>query len=74
MPPEHPLRVELAEEVHARPPDARQFALSRLLFRAVQVIRWTATRNGNNSTDSCGGLAVAPPLRAANYFNTLVGR
>jgi Protein of unknown function (DUF3422) len=51
LPPEHPLRIELAEEVHARPPDA---------FRSPFRVSYLALLSDPAASSRCRSASRAP--------------
>jgi uncharacterized membrane-anchored protein len=73
LPPEHPLRVELAEEVHARPPDAFRspFRVSYLALLSDSVNRHTEWEQFCELLHRFG---ITPPARADNHFSTRIDR
>lgn len=73
LPPDHPLRAELAEEVHARPPDAfsSPFRVSYLV-----LLRDSADHR-TEWVQFCALLrrfGIAPPAQASNHFSTRIDR
>ena len=71
LPPDHPLRAELAEEVHARPPDS---------FRSPFRVSYLALLNDSTDRDTewkqfCDLLrrfGITPPARTSNHFSTRI--
>jgi len=73
LPPDHPLRAELAEEVHARPPDAfrspfRVSYLALLSDSADRRAEW------EQFCELLRRFGITPPARAANHFSTRIDR
>jgi uncharacterized membrane-anchored protein len=77
FPPDHALRATLAEEIHARPPEAVQ-APARASYVAVLVESEQRTREFGHLCTLCDSLGVEPPVPGASHFraefNTERGR
>ena len=73
LPPDHPLRSELAEEVHARPPDAFRspFRVSYLVLLGDSTDRRTEWEQFSELLRRFG---VTPPARASNHFSTRIAQ
>ena len=73
VPLDHPLRRELAEEVHARPPDAFRspFRVSYLVLLGDSADRHTEWEQFSELLRRFG---VTPPARASNHFSARVDR
>jgi len=73
LPPDHPLRGELAEEVHARPPDAFKspFRVSYLALLSDSADRRT---EWDQFCELLRRFSVAPPTRVSNHFSTRIDR
>jgi len=73
LPPDHPLRAELAEEVHARPPDAFRspFRVSYLALLSDSADRRAEWERLCELLRRSG---VTPPVRVANHFSTRIDR
>ena len=73
LPPGHPLRAELAEEVHARPPDA-----FRSPFRASYLALLSDSADRSTEWEQFCELlrrfGITPPARASNHFSTRIDR
>ena len=69
LPPDHPDRALLAEEVHARPPEELDTP-SRITYVAVLVRREERDREWQHVASLCESFGVAPPPRDANHFAT----
>ncbi len=67
FPPDHALRVALADEIHARPPEAVQ-APARASYVAVLVETDQRAREFAQLCGLCESLGVAPPLPGASHF------
>jgi uncharacterized membrane-anchored protein len=73
LPQDHPLRSELAEEVHARPPDAltspfRVSYLALLSDSADRRAEWL------EFCELLRRFGITPPARASNHFSTRIDR
>jgi len=73
LPRDHPLRAELAEEVHARPPDAfgspfRASYLTLLSDSADRSTEW------EQFCELLRRFGITPPERASNHFSTRIDR
>ncbi len=77
FPPDHALRATLAEEIHARPPEAVQ-APARASYVAVLVESEQRTREFGHLCTLCDSLGVETPVPGASHFraefNTERGR
>jgi len=73
LPPQHPLRVELAEEVHARPPDAFKspFRVSYLALLSDAADRDT---EWEQFCELLRRFDVTPPARVTNHFSICIDR
>jgi uncharacterized membrane-anchored protein len=69
LPPDHPDRSFLAEEVHARPPEALE-SPSRITYVAVLVDRADRDREWQQVVALCKHFEVEPPPRDASHFAT----
>jgi len=69
FPPDHALRITLADEVHARPPEAMQ-APARASYVAVLVDAAERARELAHLTRLCEDHSVAPPAAQATHFRT----
>lgn len=69
LPPDHPDRASLAEEVHARPPDTLETP-SRISYVAVVVNPEERQREWQHVASLCEAFGVAPPLHDAYHFAT----
>jgi uncharacterized membrane-anchored protein len=67
LPPNHPDRVVLANEVHARPPEALETP-SRISYVAVLFDRDERDRESAHLRSLCETFGVAPPETEANHF------
>ena len=67
FPPDHALRATLAEEIHARPPEAVQ-APARASYVAVLVESEQRTREFGHLCTLCDSLGVEPPVPGASHF------
>jgi len=72
LPPDHPDRSFLAQEVHARPPEALDTP-SRITYVAVLVPRDDRDREWQRVVALCDHFDVQPPLRDASHFTTRLG-
>src|SRR5215472_8761062 len=71
-PPDHPERVALANEVHARPYEALQTP-QRAEYLALTVDRDEREQEILHLTELCRSFGVAPPIADASYFSALLG-
>jgi uncharacterized membrane-anchored protein len=69
FPPDHALRTTLADEVHARPPEAVQ-APARASYVAVLVDTDKRSAELAHLTSLCMAQGVAPPATGATHFRT----
>jgi uncharacterized membrane-anchored protein len=69
LPPDHPDRSILAEEVHARPPDALETP-SRITYVAILVNPEERDPEWQHVASLCETLGVAPPSRDTTHFAT----
>jgi len=72
FPPDHALRITLAEEVHARPPEAVQ-APARASYVAVLVDPAERARELAHITTLCNVHAIEPPPAGATHFRAQLG-
>jgi uncharacterized membrane-anchored protein len=72
LPPDHPERFVLAEEVHARPPEAVD-APARATYVAVLVDADDRDRERAHVAQLCERFAVAPPPPGATHFSARLG-
>ena len=72
LPPDHPQRLELADEVHARPPEALR-APARASYLALQVDPEDRERERQHLARLCGSHGVAPPPAGLNQFSAQIG-
>lgn len=70
--PDHPLRLLLANEVHARPPDVIETP-SCATYVAVLVDRADQERETTHLADLCAQFSVAPPEAGSNHFSAEIG-
>jgi uncharacterized membrane-anchored protein len=70
LPQDHPLRAELAEEVHARPPDAfsSPFRVSYIALLGDSAGEW------EQFCELLHRFGITPPARASNHFSTRIDR
>ena len=68
LPQDHPLRAELAEEVHARPPDAFRspFRVSYIALLSDSAGQW------EQLCELLHRFGITPPVRASNHFSTRI--
>lgn len=67
FPPDHALRAPLAEEIHARPPEAVQ-APARASYVAVLIANEQRAQELAHLHTLCTSLGVAPPAAGASHF------
>ncbi|KPF59146.1 hypothetical protein D621_04570 [beta proteobacterium AAP51] len=67
FPPDHALRTPLAEEIHARPPEAVQ-SPARASYVAVLIEPEQRARELAHLQGLCEALAVEPPVAGASHF------
>ena len=72
LPPDHPERFALAEEVHARPPEAVD-APARVSYVALQVDADDRDRERAHVAALCERFGVAPPPPTATHFSARIG-
>lgn len=72
LPPDHAERFVLAEEVHARPPEAVE-APARVTYVAVLVDADDRERERLHLVALCERYAVAPPAQGVTHFSARVG-
>ncbi len=72
FPADHALRTLLAEEAHARPPEAVR-APARASYVAVQLDADERSRELAHLASLCERYAVDPPAATANHFRTRLG-
>ena len=69
LPPDHPERILLADEVHARPPEALETP-SRITYIAVLIDREHRDAERQHLLSLCEAFGVAPPSADASHFIT----
>jgi uncharacterized membrane-anchored protein len=72
LPPDHPQRVALANEIHARPPEALKTP-ARATYLAVTVGRAEREREHAHLATLCERFGLPPPPRDANHFAVRMG-
>src|SRR5215471_15952323 len=72
LPPDHPQRMELSNEIHARPPEALT-APERATYVAVMVGREHREREHAHLVSLCQHFGVAPPDPEVNHFRAELG-
>ena len=72
LPPEHPQRLLLSDEVHARPPPALQTP-SRITHIALLVDRDSRAAETTHIRELCEGFAVEWPQPPGNHFSAPLG-
>ena len=72
LPRDHPQRIELANEVHARPPEALKTP-ARATYVAVTVSREERENECAHLTALCEQFGVQPPSADANHFVAQMG-
>ena len=70
FPPDHALRAALAEEIHARPPEAVQ-APARASYVAVLIDGEQRAQEFAHLRELCTGLGVEPPAAGASHFRAV---
>ena len=70
FPPDHALRAALAEEIHARPPEAVQ-APARASYVAVLIDAEQRAQEFSHLHDLCTGLGVKPPTAGVSHFRAV---
>jgi uncharacterized membrane-anchored protein len=72
FPPDHALRITLAEEVHARPPEPVR-APAKATYMAVLVDADNRSRELSHIATLCARHSVAPPAAGATHFRAQLG-
>lgn len=72
LPPDHPERLSLADEVHARPPEAVETP-ARASYAAVLVDHDDRDAEQAHVAALCERFEVAPPPKAATHFTATLG-
>ena len=72
LPPNHPERLVLADEVHARPPEPLETP-ARATYVAVLVDSEAREREREHLAALCAGFDVAPPPASATQFSAQLG-
>jgi uncharacterized membrane-anchored protein len=72
LPPDHPQRRVLADEMHARPPEAME-APARVTYAAILVDPEVRDLEFAHVTALCDRYGVAPPAPGASHFATTLG-
>jgi len=72
LPPDHPDRIALADEVHARPPEPLETP-SRATYVAVLVAHDDRARELAHLRDLCAAHGVPGPADGATHFSTSLG-
>eukprot|EP01036_Dinobryon_divergens_P004088 gene4087-biopygen3644 len=73
LPTNHPLRLSLADEVHARPPEPLETP-SRATYVALLVEPEDRERELAHVAALCMQLGAEPPLAGATHFTAQLGR
>lgn len=73
LPSNHPLRLSLADEVHARPPEPLETP-SRATYVALLVEPEDRERELTHVTALCTQLGATPPVAGATHFTAQLGR
>ena len=71
LPPDHPQRHLLAEEVHARPPEAVQ-APARATYVALLVEEDARAPELEHVRELCAAFGAAPPPDGTTHFSTVL--
>ena len=71
-PRDHPQRIELANEIHARPPEALE-APERITYLALTVGKDEREAERRHLASLCEHFGVAPPPPEANHFSARLG-
>lgn len=72
LPPDHPERLSLADEVHARPPEPLETP-SRATYVAVLMAHDDRVREVGHLIDLCARHLVSGPAEGATHFSTSLG-
>ena len=72
LPPNHPERLVLADEVHARPPEPLETP-ARATYVAVLIDAEAREREREHLAALCAGFDVAPPPASATQFSAQLG-
>ena len=72
LPPNHPNRLALADEVHARPPESLELPC-QATYVAVLVDGADREREREHVAKLCGGFDVAPPDAGVTQFSAQIG-
>lgn len=72
LPPDHPDRLVLADEVHARPPEPLETP-SRATYVAVLIAHDDRAREVDHLIDLCARHGVPGPAEGATHFSTSLG-
>jgi uncharacterized membrane-anchored protein len=72
LPPDHPQRLALADEAHARPPEPLE-APARATYVAVLVEPDERERELAHLATLCAGFGVAPPAAGATHLSARLG-
>lgn len=72
LPPDHPDRLSLADEVHARPPEPLETP-SRATYVAVLMAHDDRAREVDHLTELCVQHGVPGPAEGATHFSTALG-
>src|SRR5262245_58787624 len=72
-PQDHPQRIGLANEIHARPPEPLETP-ERVTYVAVAVDQAERDRERAQLAALCGHFGVPPPPSNINHFSTRLGR
>jgi uncharacterized membrane-anchored protein len=72
LPPDHPQRLSLADEVHARPPEPLETP-SRATYVALLLSPDERAREWAHIAALCEGFGVAPPAAGATQFSAQLG-
>lgn len=73
LPPDHPLRGELSEEVHARPPEAFRSPF-RVSYFALLSDSADRRAEWEQLCELLRRFGIMPPARVANHFSTRIDR
>ncbi|RZI63272.1 MAG: DUF3422 family protein, partial [Variovorax sp.] len=72
LPPDHPFRLALADEVHARPPEPLDTPC-RATYVSVLIAHEDRERERAQVEALCAGHGVAPPAAGVTHFSTQLG-